>query len=37
MSVEDRVRTATRARANLVRDIRPLELPAGSGRTTAPR
>jgi hypothetical protein len=29
MSVEDRVRTATRARANLVRDIRPLELPAG--------
>jgi hypothetical protein len=28
MSVEDRVRTATRARADLVRDIRPLELPA---------
>jgi hypothetical protein len=28
MSVEDRVRTATRARADLVTDIRPLELPA---------
>ena len=28
MSVEDRLRTATRARANLVSDIRPLELPA---------
>jgi hypothetical protein len=28
MSVEDRVRTATRARAGLVRDIRPLDLPA---------
>jgi hypothetical protein len=28
MSVEDRVRTATRARARLVRDIRPLDLPA---------
>ena len=28
MSVEDRVRTATRARADLVRDIRPLDLPA---------
>jgi len=28
MSVEDRVRTATRDRADLVRDIRPLELPA---------
>jgi hypothetical protein len=29
MSVEDRVRAATRARADLVRDIRPLEPPAG--------
>jgi len=28
MSVQDRVRTATRARAELVRDIRPLDLPA---------
>jgi hypothetical protein len=28
MSVEDRLRTATRARAALVRDIAPLELPA---------
>jgi hypothetical protein len=28
MSVQDRVRTATRARADLVRDIRPLDLPA---------
>jgi hypothetical protein len=28
MSVEDRVRTAARARADLVTDIRPLELPA---------
>jgi hypothetical protein len=28
MSVEDRLRTATRARADLVSDIRPLELPA---------
>ncbi len=28
MSIEDRVRAATRARAALVRDIRPLELPA---------
>jgi hypothetical protein len=28
MTVEDRVRTATRARADLVTDIRPLELPA---------
>jgi hypothetical protein len=28
MSIEDRVRTATRVRAGLVRDIRPLELPA---------
>ena len=28
MSVEDRVRAATRARADLVRDIRPLDLPA---------
>src|ERR1700689_3206290 len=28
MSVEDRVRTATRVRAGLVRDIRPLDLPA---------
>jgi hypothetical protein len=28
MSVEDRVRTATRARADLVRDLRPLDLPA---------
>jgi hypothetical protein len=28
MSVEDRVRTATRARADLVRDIPPLDLPA---------
>ncbi len=30
MSIEDRVRAATRARAALVRDIRPLELPAES-------
>lgn len=29
MSVEDRVRAATRARANLVRDLRPLDLPVG--------
>ena len=28
MSVEDRLRTATRARADLVSDIRPLDLPA---------
>ena len=28
MSIEDRVRAATRARTDLVRDIRPLELPA---------
>ena len=28
MSVEDRLRTAARARANLVTAIRPLELPA---------
>lgn len=27
MSIEDRVRAATRARTDLVRDIRPLELP----------
>ena len=30
MSIEDRVRSATRARTALVRDIRPLELPDGS-------
>lgn len=28
MTIEDRVRTATRARGDLVRDIRPLDLPA---------
>ena len=28
MNVEERVRVATRARTDLVRDIRPLELPA---------
>ena len=32
MSVQDRVRTATRARADLVRDIRPLDLPAAKPR-----
>ena len=32
MSVEDRVRAATRARAALVRDVRPLDLPATPGR-----
>jgi hypothetical protein len=32
MSVEDRVRAATRARAALVRDVRPLDLPAIPGR-----
>ena len=32
MSVEDRVRTAARARADLVTDIRPLELPAARPR-----
>jgi hypothetical protein len=32
MSVEDRVRAATRARAALVRDVRPLALPAIPGR-----
>ena len=35
MSVEDRVRAATRARSALVRDVRPLDLPAVPGR--APR
>jgi len=35
MSVEDRVRAATRARAALVRDVRPLDLPEVPGR--APR
>lgn len=30
MSVEDRLRTATRARTELVRDIRPLDLPASA-------
>jgi hypothetical protein len=32
MSVEDRVRAATRARAALVRDVRPLDLPAVPAR-----
>jgi len=32
MSVEDRVRAATRARAALVRDVRPLDLPGIPGR-----
>jgi hypothetical protein len=32
MSVEDRVRAATRARAALVGDVRPLDLPAVPGR-----
>jgi hypothetical protein len=39
MSIEDRVRAATRARTALVRDIRPLELPAdlpGHSRRTRP-
>jgi hypothetical protein len=31
MNVEDRLRTATRARADLVSDIRPLDLPAREG------
>jgi hypothetical protein len=35
MSVEDRLRAATRARAALVRDVRPLDLPAVPGN--APR
>ena len=35
MSVEDRVRAATRARTALIRDVRPLDLPAVPGR--APR
>ena len=35
MTVEDRVRAATRARAALVREVRPLDLPAVPGR--APR
>ena len=39
MSVEDRVRTATRARADLVRDISPLDLPAANSvrQPRAPR
>jgi hypothetical protein len=39
MSVQDRIRTATRARAALVRDIRPLDLPAAKAvrLTRAPR
>ena len=28
MSIEDRVRTATRAGASLIRDVRPLDAPA---------
>jgi hypothetical protein len=32
MTVEDRVRAATRARAALIRDVRPLDLPAVPGR-----
>jgi hypothetical protein len=35
VSVEDRVRAATRARAALARDVGPLDLPAVPGR--APR
>lgn len=38
MSIEDRVRAATRARTDLVHDIRPLELPADlPGRSRRPR
>jgi hypothetical protein len=39
MNVEDRVRAATRERADLVRDIRPLDLPAAkaAGLSRAPR
>jgi hypothetical protein len=39
MSVEERVRAATRERADLVRDIRPLDLPAAKavGLSRAPR
>jgi hypothetical protein len=35
MSIEDRVRTATRDRAHLVRDIRPLDLPAAKAARPA--
>ena len=37
MSVEDRVRAATHARAALVRDVCPLDLPAVPGRATRAR
>jgi hypothetical protein len=37
MSVEDRVRAATRARAALIGDVRPLDLPAVPGRAPRPR
>jgi hypothetical protein len=37
VSVEDRVRAATRARAALVRDVRPLDLPAVPGRAPKAR
>jgi hypothetical protein len=37
VSVEDRVRAATRARAALVRDVRNLDLPAVPGRAPRPR